>query len=169
MEEGSHRLTSSEIRADRRLEDEFGEVDSLASDVVINLFQAQALVEEQLARHLRPHGLSLGGFRLAMILRIAGEPLSPMDIAARLRVTRGSVTGLLDSLEQRGVVERRAHPRDRRMLLVELTPEGRSRLDALLPAWFLGERRIVEVLSHEEQQTLVELLGRLETRLLELR
>jgi DNA-binding MarR family transcriptional regulator len=157
------------VRADRRLEREFPEVESLASDCVINLFQAQTLVEERLGRHLRPFGLSLGGFRLVMILRIAGEPLTPMEIASRLRVTRGSVTGLLDSLESRGVVARAPHPRDRRSLLVELTEAGAQRLDALLPSWFLGEREIFDTLTPSEQETLIDLLGRLQRRLHDLR
>jgi DNA-binding MarR family transcriptional regulator len=101
-----------------------------------------------------------------MILRIAGEPLTPMEIARRLRVTRGSVTGLLDSLEGRGVVERRPHPGDRRMLLVDLTADGRRRLDELLPGWFLGERDIFGVLSPAEQKTLLGLLGRIQGPLL---
>jgi DNA-binding MarR family transcriptional regulator len=155
-----------EVRADRRLEQEFDEVDSLVSDCVINLFQTQALVEDELGRHLRPHGLSLGGFRLAMILRIAGEALTPMEIARRLRVTRGSVTGLLDSLQNRRLVERRPHPQDGRMLLVDLTEDGRRRLDELLPAWFLGEREVFGVLSQAECETLVALLGRVQSPLL---
>jgi DNA-binding MarR family transcriptional regulator len=165
----SDRADIEAVRSDRRLEEEFDEVDSLVSDCVINLFQTQALVEDQLGRHLRPHGLSLGGFRLAMILRIAGEPLTPMEIAKRLRVTRGSVTGLLDSLEGRGVVERRPHPADRRMLLVDLTGDGRRRLDDLLPGWFLGERDIFGVLAPDEQETLLDLLGRIQRPLLDRR
>ena len=50
-------------------------------------------------------------------------PKAPSDLAQALGLTRGSVTTLLDRLEDRGFVERIAHPTDRRALLVKLRPK----------------------------------------------
>src|SRR5205823_3080299 len=49
-------------------------------------------------------------------------PLSAGDIAQRTGLTSGAVTRLIDRLEQRGSVRRRADPSDRRRVLVEMTP-----------------------------------------------
>jgi DNA-binding MarR family transcriptional regulator len=50
--------------------------------------------------------------------------MSPSGLGDRLIVTRAIVTGLLDSLERRGLVRRSANPADRRSLVVEITPAG---------------------------------------------
>ena len=54
------------------------------------------------------------------------ESAEPAIIAERLRVSRQSMTGLLDKLETGGYVNRAAHPTDRRRTIVRLKPKGVS-------------------------------------------
>ena len=82
------------------------------------------------------------------------------ELAAVLACDNSNVTGLVDRLEARGLVTRRASPEDRRVKRVVLTPEG-ERLRAQLlervgrpPAGF-------ERLSASEQRDLRDLLRRL--------
>ena len=49
--------------------------------------------------------------------------MTPVSIAARLFVTTGTMSTVLDTLERRGFVERSRHPDDRRKVLVHLHPE----------------------------------------------
>ena len=55
---------------------------------------------------------------------------TPSMVAARAGLTPAAGTSLLDRLEQAGLVARRPHPRDRRSLLVDLTPRGRAAITA---------------------------------------
>jgi MarR family transcriptional regulator, organic hydroperoxide resistance regulator len=87
-------------------------------------------------------------------------PLPMNELAAVLACDNSNVTGLVDRLEARGLVTRRASPEDRRVKRVVLTPEG-ERLRAQLlervgrpPAGF-------ERLSASEQRDLRDLLRRL--------
>ena len=80
-------------------------------------------------------------------------------------VDRGAVTGLVDSLEAAGLVRRQPHPEDRRVSLVELTEKGVSVLDDLLPDHLRGEEEMLAALTEEEQQTLLELLEKVQARL----
>ncbi|MGW5190101.1 MarR family winged helix-turn-helix transcriptional regulator [Kribbella sp. NPDC004138] len=82
------------------------------------------LTEAQTAA-LAPYGVT--GRDLAVLSAIAaGEPLSQLEVAARLRVDRTSIGDLLDGLEDRGLVERRRSAEDRRRNVVALTPQGES-------------------------------------------
>lgn len=51
----------------------------------------------------------------------AGVPVTPGDLCARLNLTSGAVTAVIDRLEQGGHVQRRPHPHDRRSTIVEHT------------------------------------------------
>jgi DNA-binding MarR family transcriptional regulator len=67
----------------------------------------------------------------------AERPISMRELAERLRCHPSNITGLVDRLEARGLVERRPDPRDRRVKGLALTPTGeqvRLRLHKLLHA-----------------------------------
>ena len=59
-------------------------------------------------------------------------------------------TGVLDRLEQRGLIERRAYPTDRRSILVDLTPAGSAAAARVAGAFADLERRIAERLPGGE-------------------
>ena len=84
-----------------------------------------ARLTEAQAKALAPHGLN--GRDLAVLSAVAsGEPLSQLEVASRLRVDRTSIGDLIDGLEDRGFVERRRSPEDRRRNVVVLTELGES-------------------------------------------
>lgn len=84
-----------------------------------------ARLTEAQTKALAPHGLN--GRDLAVLSAVAsGEPLSQLEVAARLRVDRTSIGDLLDGLEDRGFVERRRSAEDRRRNVVVLTELGES-------------------------------------------
>ncbi len=67
-------------------------------------------------------GLSFGKVRA--LRRIAGRPMPMGELAALLGVDPPNLTTLVDDLERTGLVERRAHPTDRRAKLVVATAAG---------------------------------------------
>jgi len=131
----------------------------------MTLLRTGNLLVGELTRRFRRYGLSHAGFNVLMILQLAGRPLSQREIGERWLVTRGAVTGLVDSLETAELVRRQPHPDDRRVSLVELTDKGVSVLDDLLPDHLRGEEEMLATLTEEEQQTLLELLEKVQARL----
>ncbi|MEV4055508.1 MarR family transcriptional regulator [Amycolatopsis sp. NPDC049688] len=60
----------------------------------------------------------------AKVLAALGEPLPMHRIAEELKSERSNVTGIIDRLEARGLVERRPDERDRRIKNIVATPAG---------------------------------------------
>jgi DNA-binding MarR family transcriptional regulator len=107
---------------------------------------------------LRRHNLSRAGREALAVLEGAGQPLSPTTIAERLLVTTASVTSLLDTLERRGLVERRPDPGDRRKLLVAITDQGLALVDQFLPEVVALQTAAMAELSEPQRRQLVKLL-----------
>ena len=71
---------------------------------------------------LSPYSLTL---KHSWALHALDEPLSMRGLAERLGIDASYVTAIADQLEERGLIERRAHPTDRRIKTLALTEEGR--------------------------------------------
>jgi DNA-binding MarR family transcriptional regulator len=74
----------------------------------------------------------------------ASEPPTIRQVSRATAQPPSTLTGLLDRLERRGLVERRANPRDRRSTLVVLTAGGRSAARRVSRAFARVEARIPE-------------------------
>jgi DNA-binding MarR family transcriptional regulator len=77
--------------------------------------------------------------RFALMLALeAGGPRSQQSLGELLRIDRTTMVAVIDELEERGLVERRRDPRDRRVWAVHLTDGGREALE-------VGRRHAVDV------------------------
>jgi DNA-binding MarR family transcriptional regulator len=95
----------------------------------------------------------------ALQLLDPGSPVPMRDLAARLRCDASNITGIVDRLEARGLVERRAAPGDRRVKALVVTAKG-VELRAVLVERLHRVPAAVAELSDAEQRTLLELLRR---------
>lgn len=84
---------------------------------------------EDAERRLAPSGLTM---KHSWALRALDEPVSMSGLAERLGIDASYVTAIADQLEERGLIERRPHPTDRRIKSLALTDEGRRVRDQIL-------------------------------------
>jgi MarR family transcriptional regulator, 2-MHQ and catechol-resistance regulon repressor len=111
------------------------------------------------------HGLSASAFQTLAILDGAGEPLPGHVIAQRLLVSSASMTSLVDTLERRGLVERRPHPTDRRKVLIHLTPEAQRVVDQQLPVIHAVITQAISTLAESDREHLLTSLTTIQARL----
>jgi len=112
------------------------------------------------------HGLEQWEFDVLAALRRAGDPyqLTPSQLLRQTLVTSGTMTNRVDRLVQRGSVERGPDPRDRRGVLVRLTPDGRARVDAAFESLLASEHALLSGLSVQRRHDLAGLLQELTAR-----
>jgi DNA-binding MarR family transcriptional regulator len=99
--------------------------DDLAVRVWFRFIRLESRLQTAVSGELREIGLSVPQCDVLTTLTEA-EGVSQQDLAKRLYVTKGNISGLLDRLEDAGLVERRSTAVDRRQYEIYLTPAGRD-------------------------------------------
>ncbi len=93
----------------------------------LRLFTCTTLIASEVRRRLRENfDVTLPRFDLLAQLDRAENGMTLGELSQRMMVTNGNITGLVDRLEEQGLVKRRPSPHDRRAQFVSLTPEGRK-------------------------------------------
>jgi DNA-binding MarR family transcriptional regulator len=154
----------AKIRMPDDFYDQTPDANVLATEAVMNTIRTADMLFDRIGRLLRPLGVSAAGGLVLGLLRDRG-PLSPSELGERLIVTRATVTGVVDSLERRGLVRRTPNPADRRSLLVELTPEGGAAVTAVRTLIHRHEKGWMSALSDAELGAYIGLLHRIQDTL----
>ena len=125
------------IEAERLIRDRMVglDLDLLSLAAVSNVFRTATVVRNHMERDvLRCHQLSWSAFVVLFVLRIWGSQES-RRLAAEAGISGGTLSGVLDTLERKGLVKRRAVPEDRRRVEVALTADGTKVVDEVMPAF----------------------------------
>jgi DNA-binding MarR family transcriptional regulator len=138
-------------------------LDVSAMFVVQDVFRAAAALRSRLeADALQAEGLTWSGFTMLFCLWVWG-PHETHALAERMGVSRPTVSGVTDTLERRGLVERRAHADDARRRSVALTARGERVFEELFPRFNAEESLACGGLGEEERTQLASLLRTLVT------
>lgn len=114
---------------------------------------------QQIAHHVRTRAITLGLTEAqATALREMTGPMTMRELADRMSCEPSNATFVVDKLQGLGLVERRAHPTDRRARHLVLTPEGKSLREQLLA--LLAQDSPLAGLTPQEQRVLQDLLAR---------
>jgi DNA-binding MarR family transcriptional regulator len=137
--------------------------DPLKVQATIWVFRAFSAVNNAQAEELRPLRLSPSAFNVLMaLLNTPDHVLEPCQLADRLLVSRPSITGLLDTLQSKGLVTRQPHSADGRRVLVELTDVAHELLRDHVDAHYAEQERVFSNFTEDELATLVTLLRKVE-------
>lgn len=164
----TRRLASSRpdelVRAERDIRARIGDLplDLAAMSAISNIYRAASTVRHHLEQKvLSDENLSWAAFTVLWVLWIWGEQETG-QVAAEAGVTKGTLTGVLNTLEGRRLVERVRHPGDGRRVLVHLTVGGLRVIEELFPRFNREETFAASGLTSTEQDTLARLLRKVQ-------
>ncbi|WP_082530564.1 MarR family winged helix-turn-helix transcriptional regulator [Aeromicrobium sp. Root344] len=133
-------------------------VDIQAMTLVSNLYRVAARMRNHFEQGiLRETGLTWTGFVTLWVLWIWGE-MQTRHLADEVNVNRSTLSGVLSTLENKGLLVRRPHETEGRLVLVELTDSGRDLISTLYLEFNAEESFIVSRLSSRQQQQLTDAL-----------
>ncbi len=116
------------VQAERDIRGRIGDqpLDFAAMAAVSNIYRAANAIRHHMEQQvLAEEDLSWAAFTVLFVLWIWGDQQT-RHLAAEAGVTKGTLTGVLKTLEKRGLARRRAHDSDGRLVLVSLEPPGRA-------------------------------------------
>jgi DNA-binding MarR family transcriptional regulator len=130
------------------------------------LFELASLLGDSMQRELGTRGLTPA--RAEVVWRLGRDgSMTQTELSRALQCTPRNVTGLLDGLEDSGLVVRRSHPDDRRATLVSLTARGTQ----ASAAWTEGYKKLASILfadvDSRELRSFVQTLDHVRRRLRE--
>ena len=134
-------------------------------EIFLNLAYTYDVVSGHLSDQISPYGITRAGFGVLRILsRSQHKACKQNEISQLMLVSRANITGLVDSLSRKGLVERINDPHDRRVNMITILPKGEKLLEDLLPGYYKHMYDMGSVFTAKEKAVFNDLLTRLRTR-----
>jgi MarR family transcriptional regulator, 2-MHQ and catechol-resistance regulon repressor len=124
---------------------------------LVRAYQAFVTYDEA---HIRK--LDLTSPQFDVIATLGNTPGMTMgQLAEKTLVTKGTLTGIIDRLEKKGLVRREVPPENRRCFKIVLTPEGERVFEEVFPSHIAYMKERFDLLSPEEAEQTKVVLSRL--------
>ena len=134
------------------------DLDFEALMAVSNIYRAATAVRNRIERDLlNEQGLSWGGFTILFVLWVWGQRETG-DLARDCGLAKGTLSGMLNTLERSGLVARRRHSEDGRKVVVALEEPGAELIERLFPKFNAKEAEMTAALAPDETRELARLL-----------
>lgn len=159
--------TTDDLEAEQQIRARLAgrDLDFEAMSVVANIYRAATAIRNRMERTvLASAELSWTAFTTLFVLWIWGDQES-RHLAAKAGVTKGTLTGVVRTLETRGLCARHPRDDDRRLVEIRLTPAGREVIEELFPRFNAAETAVTAALDDAGKATLSDGLRTLITAL----
>lgn len=126
----------------------------------IVLSRAYRALNEEVNKVIQQNGLNPTEFAVLELLYHKGDqPLQ--QIGGKILLASGSITYVVDKLEQKGLLRRVGCPKDRRVTYAQITDDGKKLIEEIFPEHSQRIHELTQVLEVEEKETAIELLKKL--------
>jgi MarR family transcriptional regulator, organic hydroperoxide resistance regulator len=148
------------LEAERDIQAKLGvdaRFDFASLQAISNIYRAATAVRNYMERQLlTDHGLSWGGFTALFVLWVWG-PHESHRLADECGLAKGTLTGVVATLEKNGLVQRR-RLEDRRRVEVSITSAGTALIEAIYPDFHAREVELTSALGDVESRQLAAML-----------
>src|SRR5699024_5997582 len=137
---------------------------TLDEELTLKLFivmsRAYQSVQKQVAKDIKNYGLNQTEFAVLELLYHKGE--QPIQtIGQKVLLASSSITYVVDKLEKKALLERRACPKDRRVTYASITEASKDHMDKHFPEHRKALREVFAALTVEEKEVMIEQLKKL--------
>lgn len=154
----SHATVVSQAEKDIRARLDDHELDFAAMSAVSNIYRTGSAIRNHMERELLAHyDLSWVAFTVLWVLWIWGDQETG-HVAAEAGITKGTLTGVIKTLQARKLIRRLPHRDDRRRVSIGLSKAGGRLIERVFPEFNRHETLAVSALSDADQQELARLL-----------
>jgi DNA-binding MarR family transcriptional regulator len=148
------------LQAERDIRDKLGDraLDFASMQAIANIYRAASAVRRRAEREvLSDAGLSWGGFTILWVLWVWGD-METGRLADECDLSKGTLTGMLTTLERQELVVRERIESDRRRMLVSLTSTGLATIEELFTRFNAFEGHMASHMSDRDKRQLARLL-----------
>ncbi|MDQ0089720.1 MarR family 2-MHQ and catechol resistance regulon transcriptional repressor [Paenibacillus anaericanus] len=129
-------------------------------DLYVALTRATQWLNAHTERDIRQYGLTRTEFGVLELLYHKGsQPIQ--QICGKVLMSSGNITYVVDKLEKKGLVARRASTEDRRLIYAEITNQGEQFIEEVFPKHTEVIEQAMAGLSPEEKSVAAQLLKKL--------
>lgn len=129
-------------------------------DLYVALNRASQWINAHADHDIRQHGLTRTEFGvLELLFHKGSQPLQ--QIGGKVLMSSGNITYVIDKLEKKAYVKRRASNEDRRLIYAEITDKGREFIEEVFPKHASVIEQAAGGLSEEEKHIVSALLKKL--------
>lgn len=118
--------------------------------------------KKQMEKVFKQHQLNSIEFDILATLRRSQAPLTPTELYQTLMLSSGVMSTRIESLVQRGLLQRLASEEDRRSCRVELTEQGMTLIDPVVNEHVQNMEQMLSPLNKKEREQLADLLKKLQ-------
>ncbi len=137
--------------------------EELARGIILKMIRRPAK-----GRHLRTDDLPHGENKLLLYLFLCADGVTAGELSDKIGVSTARIASILKGLEKKNYLRREADPRDRRRVVVFLTPEGKNTAQEHYEMILRFAVELFRRLGERDTTELLRLVERVETIFLEL-
>ncbi|MDE9828715.1 MarR family winged helix-turn-helix transcriptional regulator [Staphylococcus delphini] len=134
-----------------------------ALKTLIGLKRTNDMIDHIIRSDVKSYGLSVTAFAVLELLYNKGEH-TIQRIQERILIASSSTTYVINSLENKGYLQRRQCTKDRRVSYISLTDKGQQLMDNIFPKHTKAIEKAFSILTDEELATLQQTLKTLSTQ-----
>ncbi len=138
-----------------------GAFESFRHEALLNLMKTTHSIQKRSNAFFSEYGISDAQYNVLIVLKIAGEGLTQVDIGQRVVASRSNITALIDRLEKKNYVKRCVVEGDRRSYKVELAADGVKLLDSVEKLYLDEVESVMTCLTEKESKQLSSIMEKL--------